>query len=1267
MGSPQNSIGVNAIQDEGDDGDISKPFKLIARLIKQWFFTAGEKGTGRWEAVGMVGLCLSRAYEFKLQTRAVRWMESTLTTRNLAEFKVGLVRVALLNFGGAALRILYSYLQARITWKWRGKLTDHVHDAYFSAKAFYFIGEGGGVAGSKMIDADNRIVEDMKVTAQAFSDCFSDVIFTSTEGVFYTWNLYQLFGYKMAVLPYVYTLATFLLVNKVSPARKRWKRLGNQRMAAYAAYRGRQQQLMLQSEAVAALRGAEYENGFIMHNFEDFRSRTSTLFWEYYKFGAVNSFIAGRLANVVFVPAMAIAPGVWFPKHGTIDTIDKMKEVRADVGVQWLLLNRTMEASSRVVEIVRKLEELVGQVSRVTDLMELLDSVQEFKQGEYAKNFCDGDMISFDDVTIVTPASPPVTLVEHLSFTLKVGGSILLTGHNGAGKSSIFRCMGGLWDIPTGVITKPGGASNAGLHREVFYLPQKPYNVLGTLVDQMTYPDESGAAKNLGRDALFQILAQVDLGYLVDRAGVLVDEVNWEDELSLGEKQRLAIARLIYHRPRFAILDECTSAVSREMERRLYAICEEHSITYVTISHRPALLAYHDQRLAIGDGKCGFTLTAIDRAKHATSVLALARASVVDSDTENSIKRHLEARSEPYAALQVAPPLPERSNMERIKRLWTLGRPEHLGKQLLTMLAFFGVQYWLLAFRHSNEGRMFEALMNQNRRLMVRLLCNAGAMAFSVAWTVETFLYIQKEMAASFSAKIARALQTRYIANNMFYKLYHHDGRIKDADQRLGEDIRQFGDNFTDIVIWGVRPLGIVILSSVRIASFMGWKVLMYLFLYFAAAVWALKKAAPNYKELYQEMSRLEGRFAFVHARVKACAESIAFFDGGEREKCIVGDRFRELMVHDWKRNWVNFKFRIVEDIFRGRLPDIVQWVLRFAYGYLYFTDASVLADRGAAMFTGQVQLAAMTSMLFGHVGIILQQAAEPWATLTGKVARVCELDEIMTELEQAAAAGAAGPSRGTVEASEAGVVTFAGVDIVTPRGLCVARAVSVEVSAAQPLMVTGASATGKSSLFRVLGGLWPLRAGVLGRPGGGGGADIVLVPQRIHMAPGTLADQVTYPEKIEPGDRSAEKTAELQELLDLVGVGYLVTRWAGDAEGKQRAEHKGWDHVTQWHDVLSLGEQQRIGMSRLFYHRPKIGVLDECTSAVSLDVEARLYRTAAARGIACITLSQRLALEEFHVNELRLGANTPDGWQLCKIEGGAAEQAPAHHSVLHE
>ena len=66
------------------------------------------------------------------------------------------------------------------------------------------------------------------------------------------------------------------------------------------------------------------------------------------------------------------------------------------------------------------------------------------------------------------------------------------------------------------------------------------------------------------------------------------------------------------------------------------------------------------------------------------------------------------------------------------------------------------------------------------------------------------------------------------------------------------------------------------------------------------------------------------------------------------------------------------------------------------------------------------------------------------------------------------------------------------------------------------------------------------------------------------------LADQVTYPVRIEPADRTPEIEVKLQELLDLVGVGYLVTRWAGDAAGKKRAEHKGWDHETKWEEVLS-------------------------------------------------------------------------------------------------
>ena len=89
----------------------------------------------------------------------------------------------------------------------------------------------------------------------------------------------------------------------------------------------------------------------------------------------------------------------------------------------------------------------------------------------------------------------------------------------------------------------------------------------------------------------------------------------------------------------------------------------------------------------------------------------------------------------------------------------------------------------------------------------------------------------------------------------------------------------------------------------------------------------------------------------------------------------------------------------------------------------------------------------------------------------------------------------------------------------------------------------------------------------------------------------GTPADQVTYPQLVAPDGRTEAQEAEMMELLELVGIGYLVERWQKDmAEGES-----GWDYETKWEDVLSLGEQQRTGMARLFYHKPKFGVLDEC------------------------------------------------------------------------
>lgn len=102
-----------------------------------------------------------------------------------------------------------------------------------------------------------------------------------------------------------------------------------------------------------------------------------------------------------------------------------------------------------------------------------------------------------------------------------------------------------------------------------------------------------------------KILHSVELAYLVDREGDFNSVNDWNDVLSGGEKQRMAMARLFYHKPLFAILDECTSAVSVDVEAKLYNRAKELEITLFTVSHRQTLFKFHDYMIRF-DGEGGY-------------------------------------------------------------------------------------------------------------------------------------------------------------------------------------------------------------------------------------------------------------------------------------------------------------------------------------------------------------------------------------------------------------------------------------------------------------------------------------------------------------------------------------------------------------------------------------------------------------------------------------------------------------------------------------
>jgi putative ATP-binding cassette transporter len=134
----------------------------------------------------------------------------------------------------------------------------------------------------------------------------------------------------------------------------------------------------------------------------------------------------------------------------------------------------------------------------------------------------------------------------------------------------------------------------------MLFLPQKPYMILGTLRDQLIYPQID---LEVDDGILDRVLRQVNLPDLADRFGGFEVEKDWSEVLSLGEQQRLAFARILINKPRYAMLDEATSALDIKNEENLYRHLLGTNTTFVSVGHRPTLMKYHQLHLKISEGE----------------------------------------------------------------------------------------------------------------------------------------------------------------------------------------------------------------------------------------------------------------------------------------------------------------------------------------------------------------------------------------------------------------------------------------------------------------------------------------------------------------------------------------------------------------------------------------------------------------------------------------------------------------------------------------
>eukprot|EP00746_Dinoflagellata_sp_MGD_P150916 gnl/MRDRNA2_/MRDRNA2_82672_c0_seq3.p1 gnl/MRDRNA2_/MRDRNA2_82672_c0~~gnl/MRDRNA2_/MRDRNA2_82672_c0_seq3.p1 ORF type:complete len:1287 (+),score=215.03 gnl/MRDRNA2_/MRDRNA2_82672_c0_seq3:83-3943(+) len=1230
-------------------GNIEKDFKDAKKVqkisqtdeVRQLFSLVLKRGSGakqHWWMISIAALVVVKTMVMSRVAMVHSSLNHAIHSRDGLNFRKAMLRNILLMFGSNFIEQSIKLAQGRLALIWQTKLTHLLHRKYFTTKNFYNI---GGEQYKKINDADQRISNDVREATVTMANVVCQAMTAAWAGLYFGASIRKEMGFSMIAVPYLLQAFNMWWTEKVCPLD--WRRLEGLMEFTFGDYRNSHSRLLMNSEAVAALKGTEVEKSILMKKLEKTEG-VQRRFWDALLPFLFLEHVAFNLGPMVFIPLPVMAH-LLFQGLSSLTTkgaAASRAETMATVTYRMSIFGQVMSSASGFASAYKELQRLGGNCARVTTLLEALQKMQADQEKQHSTNFVEGSGIEFKGVDVVTPNGN--RLVENLSFKVDPGVNLMITGHNGAGKSSIFRCLGGLWDIPKGTIVKPG-AGVEGLHEEVFYLPQKPYNVLGTLVDQLTYPDTGGNAKSLSRTELVELLSKVDLGYLSGRDGVFEEEVNWEEILSLGEKQRLAMARLLYHKPKFAILDECTSAVTTDMEQRLFCMCRELNITCITISHRPALRRFHQRMLSIGDGKKGFKIenVSVETASTAESNSTLTSPSSVPTGPVADPKR-------PGQQPTIQPaPIIHVGNRETVQQFFNLVNVAMPGKwkwNAAKACAFYSSRTLLHHSYVMLLGRLYAQLFRRDRAGLARY----GA--YALVWLVTTsFLekkgqMFQSHYITSMRIGLSNHMLTKYLDTTAYYKLKNLNKVIEDPEQRLTDNMRQWAQQAAMATAHLPYIFVDTIWFCILLRNLLGWRSMLFVVGYAGGGIALLKMFAPNYKQIVQKENALVSKYTFEHARVRTCSESIAFFGGGKHEQSIVDNRFQEvvsLRQETLRKTWL---FNLVNEFFLKGFPENLAFAAEMNPNLLQATqNGSGDAMQADAAFTQDQQ-----TIHFGIERIFesfswLLRYGETLAILAGNTNRIHQLLSEMERLEKEQAIAIR--TDGEVALVDSPNIHFKDLDLLTPNGQSLAKGLHISVEKQKGLMVTGPNASGKSSIFRILGGLWPACASknlapgsaFLARPCSNGGAtsfnDIFLVPQRVYMVDGSLADQVTYPEMIETSCRTPAAEEKLRKHLELVGIEYLIER-----EG-------GWDAKCRWEDKLSLGEQQRISMARLFYHEPKFAVLDECTSAVSVDVEEGMYKYAHSREITCITLSQRLALTQFHTQELQLGVNTEVGWQL--------------------
>uniref|UniRef100_A0A673ZBK3 ATP-binding cassette sub-family D member 3 n=1 Tax=Salmo trutta TaxID=8032 RepID=A0A673ZBK3_SALTR len=485
------------------------------------------------------------------------------------------------------------------------------------------------------------------------------------------------------------------------------------------------------------------------------------------------------------------------------------------------------------------------------------------------------------------------------------------------------------------------------------------------------------------------------------------------------------------------------------------------------------------------------------------------------------------------------------------------------------------------------------------------------------------------ELKLRFRVRLTKHLYDEYLKGYTYYKMGNLDNRIANADQLLTQDVERFCNSVVDLYSNLSKPLLDIGLYIFKLTSAIGAQGPASMMAYLLVSGLFLTRLRRPIGKMTVTEQRYEGEYRYVNSRLITNSEEIAFYNGNMREKQTIHSTFKKLVDHLHKFIFFRFSMGFVDSLIAKYIATVVGYLV-VSRPFLNLADPRHMNSSQPELLEDYYQSGRMLLRMSQALGRIVLAGRE-MTRLSGFTMRITELMKVLKELNsgkyertmvshqdkesEAVERVPLVPGGGQIINVDH-IIKFEHTPLATPNGDILIKDLTFEVRSGTNVLVCGPNGCGKSSLFRVLGELWPLFGGQLTKPERG---KLFYVPQRPYMTLGTLRDQVIYPDTYEEQKRKGISDQVLKEYLDNVQLGHIL-----DREGT-------WDTVQDWMDVLSGGEKQRMAMARLFYHKPQFAILDECTSAVSVDVEDFIYSHCRTVGISLFTVSHRKSLWKHH------------------------------------